>query len=366
MATACGPLDTRKPDTTHAGAEPPAAAPAHIIATERGPRGGRLVLIAESGERMGDLTELGSVPVRDNSPAWSPDGRFVVFVSSRGRNNLIDTSLWIIAARSGQKPRRLTHDASVDRDPTWTPDGRAIVFASDRGGSFDLWKLELEPGNQGWPAPAGAPSQLTQGPDHDLHPSVSPDGQRIVHMRLAADGSRSSLWLWSQGQSTQLTRGPADMTPAWSRDGKTIAFAAPTEPDANGKGADAQAPTHPDADLYAIQPDGKGRRLIVREPLGDQTGPVWSADGSYLFATSVYRSVATGKPVLSSVTFVDLGESPPVVRALHDPMVVEARTSPALDRAPLDASLLRQNLVYKEALRRAVEQELVRSQGSTE
>lgn len=320
---------------------------AHIIATERGPRGGRLVLIAENGERLADLTRIGPVPVRDNSPAWSPDRRWVVFASSRGRRTLVETSLWITAAEPGAEPRRLTSEAAVDRDPVWTPDGRAIVFASDRGGSFDLWRLELAPGPNGWPEVAGAPEPLTRGPDHELHPSPAPDGRRIAFMQVSRDASRSSLWLLGPDRTVQLTQGPADMTPAWSPDGSTIAFAAPSAKD--------------DADLFAIRPDGSDRRPLVSEPLADQTGPVWSADGRFLFSTSLYRSVKSRKPVLSSITFVDLRESPPVVRALHDPVAVESRTSPAVDRAVLDVASLRKNLPYKEALRRAVEQALIRA-----
>src|SRR5690606_30784079 len=117
-----------------------------------------------------------------------------------------------------------------------------------------------------------------------------------------------------------------------------------------------------DADLHAIDADGTNRRLVVIEPLSDQTGPVWSGDGRYLFATSVYRSVATGKPILSSITYVDRIESPLVMRALHDSSAVESRTSPALSRADLDAAALHRNPPYEAALKRAVERELNRLQ----
>lgn len=356
LAAGCGPLDNN--NSSGPRGKPPAAQGAHIVAMERGSHGGRLVLIGDNGDRLGDLTRLPAAGdiVRDNSPAWSPDGRWIVFVSSRERASLVETSLWIIAARGDAAPRRLTSGKAVDRDPAWTPDGKAVVFSSNRASSFDLWRLSLTTGADGWPEAAGAPVQLTRGDEHDFHPSVEPYGasgrspaeSRIVYTRMAPDGSRSSLWLWSSGTASELTSGPADMTPAWSPDGRTIAFAAPS--------------LQRDADLHAIDPDGSNRRLILIEPLSDQTGPVWSGDGRYLFATSVYRSVATGEPILSSITYIDMIESPLVMRALHDSSAVESRTSPALDRAELDAAALHRNLAYGEALKRVVERELNRRQ----
>jgi Tol biopolymer transport system component len=353
MAAGCGPLDNNSSRRGKDGAALLATQGVHIVAMERGPNGGRLVLIDENGDRLGDLTRLqaGAEAVRDNSPAWSPDGRWLVFASSRERGSLLETSLWIIPARTDAKPRRLTQGKAVDRDPTWTRDSKALVFSSNRGGSFDLWRMDLAAGADGWPEAAGQPIQLTTGEHHEFHPSIDPSGDRseaagmrIVYMRVDRDGSRSSLWLWSSGTETELTAGPADMTPAWSPDGRTIAFAAPS--------------LERDADLHAMDPDGSNRRLIIIEPLSDQTGPVWSGDGRYLFSTSMYRSVATGKPILSSITFVDMHETPVVMRALHDSSVVESRTSPALDRADLDAAALHRNLAYKDALKRTVEREL--------
>jgi Tol biopolymer transport system component len=357
MAAGCGPLDNSSSRRDKGRATLLATQGIHIVAMERGPSGGRLVMIGENGDRLGDLTRLqpGAEAVRDNSPAWSPDGRWLVFASSRERGSLVETSLWIIPARTDAQPRRLTQGKAVDRDPAWTPDSKAVVFSSNRGGSFDLWRLDLASGPDGWPEAAGQPIQLTRGEHHEFHPSIDPSGdtsggrsaaagERIVYMRVDRDGSRSSLWLWSSGTETELTTGPADMTPAWSPDGRTIAFAAPS--------------LERDADLHAIDPDGSNRRLIIIEPLSDQTGPVWSGDGRYLFSTSMYRSVATGKPILSSITFVDMYESPLVMRALHDSSMVESRTSPALDRADLDAAALHRNLTYKDALKRTVEREL--------
>ena len=342
---ACGPRGS----SVFSSPDPYAEGQSSIIAMQRARRGARLVFLDERGTRLGDLTQIGSVPVRDNSPVWSPDGRWVVFASSRVRADMLHTSLWIIAAELGAEPRRITFGDVEDRDPAWLPDGSGVVFASNRGGSFDLWRLDLRIGPHGWPVPAGAPIQLTDGSRQALHPSPSPDGARIVYTEAELESGASALWVWEAGESRRLTEGPADSTPAWSPDGERIAFAALVE----RAGGDL------DVDLFVMDAAGGERRRIVDEPLALQSHPVWSADGRWLFATSLYRSVATGKPILSSVTFVDLAEDPMTLRALHDPMAVESRANPTLARRALDARALHENPRYQDALGSAVEQHLI-------
>jgi Tol biopolymer transport system component len=342
LLVACGPPE-RPPSVVPAAEQP---APARIVASERGRRGSHLVFIGEDGARLADLTADGEVVVVDSGAAWSPDGRFVVFESSRGRDALGQSSLWLVAARPGGRLRRLTSGAAVDRDPAWTPDGRAVVFASHRGSSFDLYRLDLEPDGDGL-RERGAPTRLTDGPGHELHPSVSPTG--AVVYTSADQASGSSLWLLEPGAAPRpLTRGPADLTPCFSPDGARIAFAAATEDEIAGEGGAAR---HIDQDLYLIEADGSGRRLVIDEPYSDQSGPRWSPDGRYLFATSLYRAVASHRAALTSITFVDLRERPPVVRALHDPAAVDTRFGPTLAPGTLESTLLHRNPGYGDALR---------------
>jgi Tol biopolymer transport system component len=325
--------------------EPPAPSVARIVTTERGPRGGRLVLVDVAGARLADLTPLAHrVATIDSNPAWSADGRWIAFASNRARVGLDQTSLWLVEARRGSSLHRLTRERSVDRDPRWSPDGRHLVYASSAGVTFDLWVLDLTPGPGGRPRPVGRPRRLTRTDALDeLTPSVSPDGRTVVYMGLDRQTQRSRLYLVpiAGGPSRPLTDGPADLTPSFSPDGRVIAFAAPVK----GRG---------DTDLWAVDADGGRRRLLVGEPLADETGPVWSADGRFLFATSVLRSVASGLPILSSLAFVDLGEQRPILRALHDPAQVVARLGAALAPAPLDADRLRRHPPYQAAVRRAI------------
>src|SRR6185503_12432558 len=118
-----------------------------IVASERGPEGARLVSIDEHGDRQFELVQPAVARVRDSHPAVSPDGKWIVFASSRDRS-LDETSLWIVPAGVAMPPRRLTSGKAIDSHPTWTPDGVGIVFASTRdAGNFDLWRLAIDRGS---------------------------------------------------------------------------------------------------------------------------------------------------------------------------------------------------------------------------
>ena len=73
---------------------------ARIVTTERGPRGGRLVVLKEDGTRLSDLTRIEPTTVVDSHPAFSKDGAFVAFASTRERS-IPETSLWVVASSGG-------------------------------------------------------------------------------------------------------------------------------------------------------------------------------------------------------------------------------------------------------------------------
>ncbi len=273
---------------------------------------------------------------RDTNPAVSPDDRFVVFASSRGRA-FDETSLWIAPVAPDAIAHALTAGAAIDSQPTWAPDGSAIVFArAVPGGNFDLYRLAIDrDGNA-----RGEPVQLTTGAGHEVTPSVARDGA-IVYAEVTPHGEGSAdvdshLELRTpDGAIVRLTEGPTDATPAFSPDGKTIAFSAATERTTAG-GAML------DADLWRIKATGGGAaERIVDLPLTDESGPVWSPDGRFLLATSALRD-SHAKAVFSSVIEIDMTAAPRIARMLEDhaglfPRLTPALTHAALDRKALDA-----------------------------
>src|SRR5262249_60353445 len=94
---------------------------------------------------------------------------------------------------------------------------------------------------------------------------------------------------------------------------------------------------------------------LVDLPLTDESGPVWSRDGRFVFATSVLRG-AEGRVVFSSIIHVDTRETPPVARILEDRVGGIVRLTPAVTAAPLDAAALHRDPAYLPELARIMAQ----------
>jgi Tol biopolymer transport system component len=338
--------------TCSCGSRPPPAGPPAaseriaIVASERGPHGARLVAIDEHGDRRFVVVQPALETARDTNPAVSPDGKWIVFVSSRGRS-LAETSLWIAPLEAEATPVRLTAGPAIDSHPTWTPDGKAIVFASTReGGDFDLWRLAIDRGGA-----VGEAEQLTHGAGHEVTPTVAADGTIIYAAvtPLAPPEIESHLEeLAPDGTVRRLTSGPADSSPALSPDGKTIAFA---RPQVHGKTIDSE--------LWRMARGSDLATPIVDLPMTQESGPVWSRDGRFVFATSVLRGEESGV-LFSSIVYVDLQDKVPRARMLEDHAGAVARLTPALASSSLDAAALHENPEYLPELARIMAAEIAK------
>ena len=278
-----------------------------------------------------DVTTLEARPLTHPPPdahgdywvAFSPDGKQVAFARTEHQSGGGD--LYVVDAAGGQ-PRRVTFDDRAISGIAWDPGRDLLIFSSDRMDRRILWKV---PASGGTPQPldptvedayepsvdrAGEhlayskqssdsnvyrldlsrpdaqPTALLASTRHELYPRVSPDGQRIV---FEADRSGDDeLWLADVDGSNviQLTRtGKAGAAaPAWSPDGKQIAYVSRTDNV---------------SDIFVVGADGGRPRQVTSHSNAD--APAWSRDGRYLyFSTSrgqhwqVFKvPVAGGTPV---------------------------------------------------------------------
>jgi Tol biopolymer transport system component len=309
-----------------------------ILASERGPDGLRLVGIAENGDSQFALVVPSRGAARDLHPAVSPDGRWVVFASTRDRPD--GTSLWIVPLGIEGVPVRLT-TAGIDSQPAWMPDGRAIVFASTRArGDFDLWRLAIAEG-----APVGEPVRLTSAPGHEVMPTVARDGGILyaaITVVAAPDAPTATSRIEERapdGTIRAITAGPVDRAPAVSPDGASIVFTRAIE----RRVLEEQVV---DTELWRIdRRPGAVATPLVELPLTDESDPAWSQDGRYVFATSVLRG-ADGRALFSSVVHLDVRDSAPVARMLQDRGGAIARLTPAIRPSALDARALRADPEY--------------------
>ena len=152
-------------------------------------------------------TAVTSGQVDDESPAWSPDGTRLAFLSKRAHadpDRTTNTDLWVVEARAGATPRRLTDTPEGESGrPTWSPDGSRIavlVGDTDTNYAYDLNKLGVVAANA--PGPT-AVRLLSPTLDRAVFaPSWSADGQRLSFL-LEDDRSQFAASVPAEGGTPQ-------------------------------------------------------------------------------------------------------------------------------------------------------------------
>jgi dipeptidyl aminopeptidase/acylaminoacyl peptidase len=198
-----------------------------------------------------------SGPKRDTSPRWSPDGRWLAFLSNRETEKL---QLHVIPSAGGEA-RRLTDLNEDAGDPRWSPDGTRIAFVS----------RVPDPAYEEKDEKKRAPRRFRRL-SYKLD-NVGWTGDRRQHVFVVdADGS---------GEPRQLTSGDyEDAGPAWSPDGSKIAFGSGRDDDWDITGVE---------DIHVVDAEG-GEPTKLTDDAGASFSPSWSPDGThiaYLFVPGV-------------------------------------------------------------------------------
>jgi TolB protein len=209
------------------------------------------------------LRQLTQGPSADVTPKWSPDGSRVAYASTGPDGN---EDIWVVNA-DGSGARNVTSHPGGDSHPSWSPDGREIVFCSNRddGRHDDVYVIGAD---------GTGLRRLTESEDQqNTFPSFSPDGKSILFRRLLTHDSpagrlfNSEVWVMkADGTGARnLTRDPYfDGWPAWSPDGRRIAFA-------SNRSDTFQ--------IYLMNADGSGVERVVESP-GTDVRPQFLPDGS--------------------------------------------------------------------------------------
>lgn len=231
-------------------------------------------LIAFASDRNGDgdleiyamnadginITQITNNPTNDYAVHWSPNGKQLVFQSSRDGN----VEIYVMNSNGGEL-NNLTNHPKNDVLPRWSPDGKKVAFSSDRDESLDIYIVNAD---------GTGITKLTNHSSNNWNPSWSPNGEKIAFVS-DRDGNEEIYVMNMDGTSlTNLTRNEAnDSGPCWSPDGNMIAF------HSNRQSIDDRR------DIFVMNHDGTSVNRLTNTPGNDQIAS-WSPDGTQIIFES--------------------------------------------------------------------------------
>jgi TolB protein len=183
----------------------------------------------------------------NGAPAWSPDGRRLALTLSRDGN--LDIYTLDLAT---QVLSRVTTDDAIDTEPEWTQDGGSLYFTSDRAGNAQIYQASL--------AGTREVQRLTFTNSYNARPRLAPDGASLALVTLDRGGYRIATMDLKTRNLRVLTDATQDESPSFAPNGAVIIYATR----ARGRGS-----------LAMVSSDGRFQQRLSSE-LGDVREPAWS------------------------------------------------------------------------------------------
>lgn len=147
----------------------------------------------------------------NSAPAWSPDGQTLAVTLSRDGGS----QLFLLNAAGGD-PKRLIQSSSIDTEPAFSPDGKSIYFVSDRGGSPQVYRVAISGQNV---------ERVTFNGTYNISPAVSPDGRWMAYISRVSGAFKLQLMDIVTTEVRSLTDTTADERPSFSPNSKLIVYA---------------------------------------------------------------------------------------------------------------------------------------------
>lgn len=147
----------------------------------------------------------------NSAPAWSPDGSTLAVTLTRDGSS----QLYRISSHGGQ-PTRLTQSNGIDTEPAFAADGKTIFFVSDRGGSPQIYKVA---------ASGGAAQRVTFSGNYNISPAVSPDGRWLAYISRVSGAFKLYVMDLESGTAASVTDTSADESPSFAPNSRLIVYA---------------------------------------------------------------------------------------------------------------------------------------------
>ncbi len=183
----------------------------------------------------------------NGAPTWSPDGRMLALTLSRKDGDVDVYTLDL----SSQVLTRMTFDPGIDTEPQWSNDGRKLYFNSDRAGSPQIYEVD--------PAQPNKATRLTFDGSYNARPRLSPDGKQMAVVYLDRGNYRIGVVDLATKSVRVLSQGRQDESPSFAPNGATLIYATQDR----GRGV-----------LATVSVDGRVQQKLAASS-GDVREPVW-------------------------------------------------------------------------------------------
>ncbi len=160
-------------------------------------------------------TRVASFKGINSAPAWSPDGRKLAFTSSKNGN----ADIYVLDLGS-RKVVRITTSGAIDTEAAWSPDGGSLVFTSDRGGSPQIYRVPIGPSG-----PVGRPKRVTYEGSYNARASFSPDGSRLVMVHRSGKRFQIAVLELDTGQLSIVSDTRLGESPTFAPNGDMVLYA---------------------------------------------------------------------------------------------------------------------------------------------